>query len=328
MQMSQVPSLLASAHKAGISVFLKSAPGIGKTAAVRQYAASIKMPLIHVHAPLTDPLDLKGLPTVENGEARFLPINIWPAEDGTPVIVLIDELPQAPSMIQNTYSQLLIDKQLGNVKLPKGSMVIATGNRREDKAATSNVPSHIVNRVLHITVETHAASFLDWGTENKIDPMVLAFGRFRPDCLHTFDPKNSPEPFASYRTWEMASDFLKSCKDDNILYEALSGLVGIGPTGEFIAFKRMYLDLPDPLDVLANPHLAMIPSDPATLYALTTACATACTDDLSNNLMVLAERLPAEYAVLMIRIARKLVPGLAKAKGFRDWALKNKDVIL
>lgn len=328
MKISQIPSLLETCHKAGISVLLKGAPGTAKTAAVRQYAKQAKLKLIHIHGPLTDQLDIKGLPTVANGEAKFLPLNIWPEETDAPVIVLIDELPQCVPTIQNAYSQLLIDHKIGGTQLPKGSFVVATGNRREDKAATSNIPSHIVNRVLHVTVDCHAEDFLDWAIINKIDPMIIAFGRFQPNNLHTFDPKNTQEPYATYRTWEKASDFIKVCKDDTILYEALSGLVGPGPTGEFIAFKRLYMDLPDPQTVLANPELAIIPNDPAILYALTTACATACENSQCSNLIRLAERLPTEYAVLMIRTARKILPSLAKAEGMRDWAMKNKDVIL
>lgn len=120
MKISQIPSLLETAHKAGISVFLKGAPGTAKTAAVRQYANKTKLRLVHIHAPLTDALDIRGLPVVDNGEAKFQPLNIWPGEKDAPVVVLIDELPQCVPAIQNAYSQLLIDMQLGDVKLPKG----------------------------------------------------------------------------------------------------------------------------------------------------------------------------------------------------------------
>lgn len=328
MKISQVPSLLETAHKAGISVFLKGAPGTAKTAAVRQYAKQVKMRLISVHAPLTDPLDIKGLPTVENNEAKFLPLDIWPKENDAPVIVLIDELPQCVPSIQNAYSQLLIDKQLGNVTLPKGSFVVATGNRREDKAATSNIPSHIVNRVLHVTVNTSSEDFLDWAVLNKISPMVIGFGRFRPDCLHTFDPKNSQEPYATYRTWEMASKFIEACTDNRVLHEALVGLVGDGPASEFIAFKRLYQDLPDPKLILENPAMAMIPNDPAVLYALTTACAHICTKELSDNLIELAERLPTEYGVMMIKSAYKTCADVGKGPKFKAWSMANKDLIL
>lgn len=328
MRMSHIPNLLETAHKAGISVFLKGAPGCGKTSAVRQYAAQQKLRLISVHAPLTDPLDIKGLPTVENNEARFLPLNIWPKETDAPVVVLIDELPQCVPSIQNAYSQLLIDKQLGSLKLPKGSFVVATGNRKEDRAATSNIPSHIVNRVLHISVDTVAEDFLEWALTNKIEPMIIAFGRFRPDALHTFDPKNSQEPFATYRTWEMVSNFLKNNSHEEILYEGLTGLIGVGPTTEFVAFKRLYLDLPDPQQVLLNPDTAYIPSDPATLYALTTALATIVSKDTTDNLMKLAARLPTEYAVMMVKTAHKICPEVRKAKSFQSWALNNKDIII
>lgn len=328
MKISKVPKLLETAHKAGQSVYLKGAPGTAKTSAVRQYAQSKGLELIHIHAPLTDPLDIKGLPTVAGNEAQFLPLKFWPKETDRPVVVLIDELPQCAVTIINAYSQLLIDHQVGEVKLPKGSLVVATGNRREDKSAANNLPNHVINRVLHVTVETHAEDFLDWALHNGIHPSIVAFGKFRPDCLHSFDPKqNLQEPFATYRTWEKASDFIKQCDDDEILLESLSGLVGEGPASEYLAFRRLYLGLPDMAEVLKNPGLVQIPSDPAVLYAMATAAATIAKEPDMDNLITLAKRFPTEYGVMLIKTANKLLP-LNKSKVFRSWALENKDVIL
>ena len=328
MKISKLPTLLTSAHKAGINVFLKGAPGTAKTAAVRQFAESAKLRLIHIHGPLTDILDVKGLPAIINDEAVFQPMSHWPDENDDPVLVLIDELPQCVPTIQNIYSQLLIDNQVGSIKLPKGSVVIATGNRKEDKAATSSIPSHIVNRVMHVNVDTDANDFLNWATVHDINPMIIAFGRFRPDCLHTFDPKTCQDPYATYRTWEMVSKLIDAKPDDNILYEAIAGLVGNGPAGEFIAYKTTYLSLPNIDDVLANPNAAKIPGDPATLYALATAVANHTNKDNSDAVMTLADRMPAEYAVMMIRSAYLKYNNLDKTKGFKAWVMKHKEVIL
>jgi hypothetical protein len=90
----------------------------------------------------------------------------------------------------------------------------------------------------------------------------------------------------------------------------------------------LYLDLPDPKVTLANPELAYIPSDPATLYALTTAIASIINKDNADNLMVLAKRLPTEYAVLMVKTAHKLYADLRKCKAFQSWALENGNLIV
>jgi len=84
----------------------------------------------------------------------------------------------------------------------------------------------------------------------------------------------------------------------------VSGCVGEGPAAEYVAFRRLYTQLPDPLTVLTNPQGTTVPTDPAVLYALAGALvekAKTATDPQLNGLGMFAGRLPAEYATLLIR---------------------------
>lgn len=328
MKISHIHAALEAAHKAGLSVFLKGAPGTGKTAIVREYADKHKMKLVSIHAPLVDLLDLKGALSVNNDIAKFLPLAMWPKETDDPVVVLIDEFVQCVPAIQNGFSQMLIDHQMGEITLPKGSLVIATGNRREDKSATHNMPSHIVNRVVHIEVDKYNEDFFTWAASNGINPKIIAFGRFKPDCVYNFDPRNTQDPYATYRSWEQASKLLKANPLPDILAELISGVVGKGAAFEFTAFCRLYENLPNAKDILANPGLASIPGNPAELYAITTAVAHAVDKDTADNMFLFANRLPTEFSVLLVKSARSTFPGLVKTKSFTTWALDNKSILL
>jgi SpoVK/Ycf46/Vps4 family AAA+-type ATPase len=328
MRISQIKKALATAHKADLSVFLKGSPGTAKTAIVRQFAKEQKLKLISIHAPLTDLLDIKGVISTQNDEACFLPLSIWPKPSDKPVVILIDELPQCVPAIQNAFSQLLIDKKMGDITLPKGSIVIATGNRKEDKAATHNVPSHVINRVMHIEVDRSNEDFFNWALSNKIEPEIVAFGHFKPDCVYNFDPRDNQNPYATYRSWEFASNILKTKPDDDLVSELLAGVVGKSVAAEFLAYRRLYKDLPDPQEILANPLATMIPQDPGTLYAISTALAAAVDEATVKNYFTFMDRLPTEFAVMSVKSSRNTYPKITKAKEFGAWAKTNSSIIL
>lgn len=328
MRIGQIKDALHVAHKSGMSVFLKGSPGTAKTALVRQFADEAGMDLVSIHAPLTDLLDIKGVISTKGDEAKFLPLSMWPKVTDDPVVVLIDELPQCVPAIQNAFSQLLIDKKMGDIELPKGSVVIATGNRKEDKAATHNVPSHVVNRVLHIEVDRSNDDFFEWAMANGITPEIVAFGHFKPDCVYNFNPKDNQNPYATYRSWEFVSDILKTDPPKELVAELVAGVVGRGVAAEFLAYRRMYRDLPDPKAILADPTNANVPSDPGTLYAISTSLASAVSKDTAANYFTYINRMPTEYGVMSAKAARGLFPTIVKTKSFAQWAKANSSIIL
>jgi hypothetical protein len=327
MKLSDLKDALDSAHKAGLSALVKGAPGIGKTTAVRDYAKRAKLNLINIHAPLSDLLDIKGALSVQEGVAQFLPLVKWPREKDKPALILIDEFPQCVQAIQNGYSQLLIERIMGEIVLPKGSFVVATGNRKKDKAATHNYPAQITSRVVHLEIDLDHAGFLDWGVPNGIHPQIIAFGRFRQDALFTFDPKQSQEPYACYRTWEYASNLLKTKPKEHLLPELIAGVVGEGPAYEFMAFRRTYENLPTAKETLNSPNAMIIPEDVATLYAITTSVAYTVDDSTVDNFFKFAERLDKEFQVLMVKTAKGNYPRIIKAKAFSAWARANSQLL-
>lgn len=328
MKISTIPVMLKHCHEANQNVMIWGPPGIGKTTIVEQYAESMKMPLIYADAPLMDLLDLKGALSVKDDEAKFLPLTLWPKEDDDPVIVLVDELPQAVPAIQNGFSKLLLRNEMGEMVLPKGSFVVATGNRMEDRAATHRMPSHITNRVMHVNLEQNNEDWLTWALNNGIDTKILAFGRFRPELLYNFDPDKAQKPYATYRSWVALSEWLKTNPPTDLIFEGACGEVGEGAASEFSAFLRVYQDLPDPKDVLANPEKAAVPSEMSTLYALTMALASAVDKSTADNFFIFADRLPPEFSVLMVKTASAKFKGVQKSKGFTQWVMNNQKIIL
>jgi hypothetical protein len=323
MKSSDLLENLEYVHKAGLAAFVKGPAGGGKTTLARQYAKKKGLRLVHCHAPLMDLLDVKGCISTAGDKAQFLPLEMWPDPEDGPVVILIDEFPQCVTAIQNAFSQMLIEQVMGDVRLPKGSFVIATGNRKIDKAATNNIPAHIVSRVLHIELQEDRDGWFNWASIEKLHHHVIAFIKFKPDALFTFDPSDSQSPYGCARSWAYVSDIIKSGAKDEFLQELISGLVGPGNASVFMAYRRTCLTLPDPQHILANPNTCQIPSDPGILYALCTGLSYYVTDTSCDNFITLANRIPTEFAIAMVKEGGNHCKGLRKNKSAIAWMQLN-----
>jgi hypothetical protein len=323
MKSSDLLQCLRIAHKASLSVFIKGPPGGGKTTIAREYGKKHKMDVVHCHAPLMDLIDIKGCISIEDAVAKFLPLSKWPKHEDGPAVIIIDELPQCVTAIQNGFSQLLIEQIMGDIRLPKGSFVIATGNRKQDKAAANNVPAQLVNRVLHIELEEDRDGWFNWASKVGLHPHVLAFIKFKPDALFTFDPSDSQSPYGTPRSWEYVSNLLKAMPDDKFLVELVGGLVGLGNASVFAAYRRQCLTLPDPKEMLRNPSTCAIPTDPGVMYALCTSLSYYVDETSVDNFMLIADRLPEEFSMTMVKEAGDRCVPLRKHKGLKSWMHAN-----
>jgi len=167
-------------------VFIWGVPGCGKSAVVRQLAESLKVRLQDVRALLLDPVDLRGLPFLGSGgrskwaTPEFLPQN------GIGILFL-GELNAAPAMVQASCYQLVLDRKLGEYTLPDGWAIIAAGNRDSDRAVTTRMPTPLRIRFVHLEFEVDVQEWSEWAIQAGISPEVIAFLRFRPRLLSSFD---------------------------------------------------------------------------------------------------------------------------------------------
>lgn len=302
MRASDVLEALRAMWQTRRPIFLWGPPGVGKSSLIRQLAAALGIEIIDVRAVLLDPVDLRGIPAV-NGDHRahwcqpdFLP------RDGQGVLFL-DELAQAPPLVQSACLQLTLDRKIGEYTLPDGWTVIAASNRQEDRAGAHKLISPLLNRFVHLDLEVSVEDWQTWALTAGIVPDVRSFIRFRPGLLFQFDPSAGSRAFPTPRSWEFVSQ-VAGVTPDPLLLPVVAGCVGEGPAAEYIAFRKLYTQLPDPATVLANPQGTTVPTDPAVLYALAGALvekAKTATDPQLNALGVFAGRMSAEYATLLIR---------------------------
>jgi hypothetical protein len=223
-----------------LSVMIWGPPGIGKSSIVHQVAIENKMDFIDLRLSQLSPTDLRGLPVPKGNAMGWLPPDFLPQKGKG--ILFLDEINLAPPAIQGIAQQLVLDRRVGNYKLPDDWHIWAAGNRKEDRASVFEMPAPLANRFIHFDVASDFGSFRKWAVANEIDEKIISFLAFRPALLH--QQTNGSHAWPSSRTWAMADKLLKASLP-------IASAVGEGPAGEYLAYTNVYKKLPD-LDVILS----------------------------------------------------------------------------
>lgn len=310
------------------TISIEGAPGGGKTTIVHEAAKEMDIPVIEKHMPTMLVEDF-GILFPNGGEQSlhyklpdWFPVKGKAPEQG---ILLFDDRNQAGSDLQKVLANICQARTLHGVQMPDGWQVISTGNRQSDRAGANRVLSHLRNRETVLELETHLDDSTQWMINHDVKPEVISFIRFRPGLLHEFDPQRDSNP--TPRAWvEGVSDVLGTVPTD-AEYECFKGAVGEGAAAEFLGFLRIFRKLPNPDNILINPKTSDVPTDPATLYALSGALAERASDSNFERVCQYSDRMPPEFSVLTISYACRKKPELANTQAFTQWSINHQDVL-
>ena len=178
LTLSQSKALIkALAHDQ--SLLLLSAPGVGKSDIVRQAAAEAGLACRSLLGTQIAPEDVSGIPRIIGERSVFCPPRVLLPESNEPFCLFLDELPACPPDIQKAFYSLLLERRIGEHKLPAGTWVVAAGNRAEDRARScvrSRAPgqSHVSDRC--------AGQFAEWLIWAKSRACGRRFWRLSPTC--------------------------------------------------------------------------------------------------------------------------------------------------
>jgi len=329
MRSSTLVSTLTALFNVQRTVAIEGAPGGGKTTIVHQVAKTLGVPVIEKHMPTMLVEDFGVMfPDDSNPDTMQYKLPDWfPVKGKAPEqgILLFDDRNQAGGDLQKVLANICQARTLHGAELPDGWMVVSTGNRQSDRAGANRVLSHLRNRETVLEFETNLDDWTAWASANNIHPAVIAFVRFRPDLLHSFDAQRDVNP--TPRSWAEGVSAIIGIVPSEAEYECFKGAVGEGAAAEFTGFLRIYRELPDIDKLIDNPSKAPVPTEPSTLYAISGALAHRMDSDNITAIAAYLERIPAEFSVLSMSLALKRDTSLAATPAFSAWAQANHDVL-
>jgi hypothetical protein len=343
MRPSQVLSLLerefiSASAGAHTPVMLWGPPGIGKSQLVAQLAERHSVPVVDIRLAQMEPTDLRGIPFREGAQVVWSVPALLPdaARHGASGILFLDELTSAPPTVTAAAYQLILDRRLGEYRVPEGWTIFAAGNRQGDRGVTYQMPAPLANRFVHFELEPDLDDWVAWAHANGIDSRLIAFIRFRPDLLFEFDPARTAAAFPSPRSWEFAHRALTKFGDaPELLAEALKGCVGAAAALACQAYLAHLGALPDP-EAIAAGREHSVPGPVDLQYAVAAALvrhvarlAPAQRGAAIDNVLRYARRFPhRELAVMLVMDLQRVVgTPLYERAEFGEWAQALGDLI-
>jgi hypothetical protein len=257
-------------------IFLWGPPGIGKSDIVAQITDSLpNSHLIDIRLSLWEPTDIKGIPYFDSNTGTM----VWGAPSELPseefasqydnIVIFFDEMNSAAPAVQAAAYQLILNRRVGQYKLPDNVRIVAAGNRDADKGVTYRMPAPLANRFVHLELSVSFDDWFAWSVDNKIHKDVVGFLNFSKKDLYDFDPKSPSRSFATPRSWSFVSELLEDELDENTTTDLVSGSVGEGLAVKFMAHRKVASQMPNPTDILDGKVKELKTKEISATYSLT-----------------------------------------------------------
>lgn len=322
-----------------IPVFLEGAPGGGKTQIVKDFAKDMDVGFVFLPASSLRPEDLSVPDVISEGSLfnykifEQLPVI---GNDSLPErgILLVDELAAADNDVQKFIGQVAPpNSAAGTFRMKPGWLIVATGNRREDKAGANKLLTHMLDRFILLTdVEPTLKEWTEYSFRSgDFHEAVVAFhnsseGRY----LNNFDPSAAARKTPTFRGWTSLSRFLDKGHSPQVIGYIGMGIVGEAAASQFQAFLSLAAELPDPdyvLESVENAEAFDIPSTTAKRWFLCSSIGRKATADNAAAVMVALNRLTGkgheDMLVMGLITARDYGRGFSRSEQFRDAVLSG-----
>jgi hypothetical protein len=332
-----------------LTVVIQSEPGCGKTSllGMMQEDHGDKYDYIYVDCPVKDMSDIgMTIPNHASKQLEYYVASLFKLDSNKPKVILLDELMKAPKLLQVIFTRLMLERMVGDVPLPDGSIVMATSNNASDGVGDSML-AHAANRVCLVRMAKPTPDeWLQWASANGISRVVRAFvamfprvmasyteGDTQKDNPYIFKPSMSSLSFCSPRSLAKCDVIVKhrDVLGENATMVALAGTIGASAAGDMAAFMSLEKSLMDVKDIIKDPKSVTMPSDiSAQLMIMFQAVDTLATQDELTAFMEFVERIKssevqAVFFTMMMRSPKAVRLARNNAK-IAEWAKNNHEL--
>lgn len=340
--------LLRAAADMKQPIFIWGPPGIGKSDMVAQMARDAGAKLYDVRLSLMDPSDLKGILFYDPNSGG----TDWSAPPDLPkdevaakypmTVLFLDEMNSAPPSTQAAAYQLILNRRIGTYKLPENTVVVAAGNRENDRGVTYKMPAPLANRFLHMELAPDTDAWLDWALEQRIAPEIVSFIERNGGDLFNFDPKSPSYAFATPRSWAVVDRIFKQKLSAEHRLDMICGAIGEGLALKFNTHLQLTFEMPKPKDIIEGKAADIKSKNIGAIFSMVVSLCYALSevrpgldDDkwcaaFNNALEYIMRNTESELQVMFIHNCMtryKLPITPSKLPAFAEFNKKNKDLI-
>ena len=262
-----------------LTPIIVSEPGVGKSSILKMLEldmGSDEYDFIYVDCPVKDMMDIAAsIPNHQSKSLEYYVSSLFRMDSGKKKVIMLDEFMKAPKLLQVIFTRLMLERTVGDVPLPEGSIVFGTSNNSSDGVGDSMM-AHAANRVCLVQMrKPRADEWNDWAAKNAVARPIRAWAAMNPkafrsyldpdqqDNEYIFKPSSTAKSFVSPRSLAKAS-VIVSNKDnltENTLATALAGTIGESAARSMAAFIALEGKLVSFKDVIANPKTVTVPDD-------------------------------------------------------------------
>jgi len=232
---STARQLIKLCRQADVALYLWGVHGLGKSSLVRQVADEQGIDFVDFRCAQIEASDLRGLPDKgADGRTHFLPPADLPASGSG--VLLLDEINRANNEVLAAAFQLVLDRRVGQYKLPTGWSIVCAGNLDNGDYTVTDLDPAFRDRFCHVLLSSGKSTFnewADWMSQNYPD-MALDLVTFCGANLKHLEVANNERlgfrVTPSRRSWEMVARILRAWQQGGFSKrtrtEAMAGLVG------------------------------------------------------------------------------------------------------
>lgn len=268
-----------------IAVLMRGPTGVGKSHLAKACSEALKLPYIDVRGSTMSEGDAGGYPDIEgmkkNGIMTFCMPSWFIRACREPVVVMLDELNRSLPGVQQSFFQLVLDRELGNdedgvpYRLHPETRVFAAVNHGAEYDVNDMDPA-LLRRFWVVDLTPTHEDFIKWAGDTGLDPILVDFIRQNPAHLRV-DPSKveagtvCPNPASWHRLdqalahMEMAPTSLAGNKSP-LLYPVAQGFIGTEAAiafNEFIAKYELVLSAEDIIERWGSDIADRVKASPA-----------------------------------------------------------------
>ena len=184
-----------------IAVLMRGPTGVGKSHMGKALASALELDFLDVRGSTMDESQVSGIPDFEtsknSGVATFCLPSWYVRACREPVVLMLDELNRSMPQVMQSFFQIVLDRELGNnvdgepLRLHPETRVIAAVNHGSEYDVNDMDPA-LLRRFWVVDLDPTVTDWIDWASENEIDPVTIDFVRQHPEHFRV-DPA-SVEP--------------------------------------------------------------------------------------------------------------------------------------